>query len=190
YSSLALGPHTFAVRATDAAGNPDPSPAEASWTIVTTNGGTFLAEADTYVVENRATKNFGSTTQLIADGGSGIRHEALLKFSVSGATGAVTSAKLRLWITNGTGNGPEVFLTEAGWAETVVTWNTRPAITSGVIADTGAIPQGAWYEIDVTSAITGDGTYAFVLSSISTDALKFASRETTTRPELAIVWDS
>jgi hypothetical protein len=33
YSNLALGPHSFAVRATDAAGNTDPSPAQASWTV-------------------------------------------------------------------------------------------------------------------------------------------------------------
>src|SRR5215213_1951604 len=33
YSSLAAGAHTFAVRATDAAGNVDPTPATRSWTI-------------------------------------------------------------------------------------------------------------------------------------------------------------
>src|SRR5207244_1025044 len=33
YSGLAVGPHTFAVRASDAAGNVDPSPATASVTI-------------------------------------------------------------------------------------------------------------------------------------------------------------
>jgi hypothetical protein len=33
YTGLALGPHTFAVRATDAAGNIDPTPPKYSWTI-------------------------------------------------------------------------------------------------------------------------------------------------------------
>jgi Bacterial TSP3 repeat len=33
YSSLAVGAHTFSVRATDAAGNTDPTPATRSWTI-------------------------------------------------------------------------------------------------------------------------------------------------------------
>jgi hypothetical protein len=34
YSGLALGPHQFSVRATDAAGNVDPTPAGWSWTII------------------------------------------------------------------------------------------------------------------------------------------------------------
>jgi hypothetical protein len=34
YSGLQPGPHTFAVRATDANGNPDPTPAEAAWSVV------------------------------------------------------------------------------------------------------------------------------------------------------------
>jgi hypothetical protein len=39
YSGLAAGQHTFSVRATDAAGNTDPSPATASWTITDTSPG-------------------------------------------------------------------------------------------------------------------------------------------------------
>jgi hypothetical protein len=34
YSSLALGPHTFSVAATDAAGNTDSSPAKRTWTVI------------------------------------------------------------------------------------------------------------------------------------------------------------
>ena len=39
YSGLAPGSHTFSVRATDAAGNVDPTPATSTWTITTSTGG-------------------------------------------------------------------------------------------------------------------------------------------------------
>jgi len=39
YSGLALGTHTFSVKATDAAGNPDATPAADSWTVQSGEGG-------------------------------------------------------------------------------------------------------------------------------------------------------
>jgi Bacterial Ig domain len=53
YGSLALGPHTFQVRATDAAGNTDPTPASETWTIssaftTTALGGFPLAGSTTH----------------------------------------------------------------------------------------------------------------------------------------------
>ena len=39
FSGLAAGPHTFAVRAVDAAGNADPTPATRSFTVVSSGGG-------------------------------------------------------------------------------------------------------------------------------------------------------
>jgi hypothetical protein len=46
YTGLAGGSHTFAVRATDAAGNTDPTPATYTWTIDLTAPNTMLAPAD------------------------------------------------------------------------------------------------------------------------------------------------
>lgn len=51
YNSLALGSHTFQVRAVDTAGNVDPSPASFTWNIVT--NGTLALSSTTYsVAEN------------------------------------------------------------------------------------------------------------------------------------------
>jgi hypothetical protein len=47
YSALADGRHTFSVRATDVAGNVDPTPASATWTIVTPPANDAFASART-----------------------------------------------------------------------------------------------------------------------------------------------
>jgi hypothetical protein len=52
YGSLAVGSHTFSVRATDAAGNVDPNPPVANWTIDTTALVTLTAPADGAVTNN------------------------------------------------------------------------------------------------------------------------------------------
>ena len=60
YSALGLGSHTFAVRATDAAGNVDPTPASAGWTVQT--------PADTTPPETSITSGpAASTTETSAD---------------------------------------------------------------------------------------------------------------------------
>jgi hypothetical protein len=51
------------------------------------------------------------------------------------------------------------------------------------------VAANAWYEIDVTSAITADGTYSFALRSPSADGADYSSREAfaANRPQLVIV---
>ena len=53
-----------------------------------------------------------------------------LRFQVSGVTGAVTSAKLRLWVTDGSVNGPAVYSTGNAWPEGGVTWDNAPFVSS------------------------------------------------------------
>jgi hypothetical protein len=150
---------------------------------------TVVASADTFVDERLITTNQGTATTLYSDGGAGLAKQSLIRFDVPGLSGTVTAATLRLWVTNGSYNGPEVFLTDTSWDESTVTWATKPATVPGAIADAGAVIAGEWYEFDVTSAVTGAGTLSFLLSSISTDAMKFSSRETTNPPQLVILFE-
>ena len=62
--------------------------------------------ADTFVVKNRAGKNFGGAAQLKADASPLTR--SYLKFDVSGLSGVVTSARLRLFHANGSTAGYDV----------------------------------------------------------------------------------
>ena len=57
FGPLADGPHTLAVRAVDAAGKPDPTPATDDWTVDTTPPDTFIDSAPAALV-NTATATF------------------------------------------------------------------------------------------------------------------------------------
>jgi hypothetical protein len=54
YSGLADGSHTFQVRATDPAGNTDPTPASYTWTVDTTPPGTSITAAPPAVSISRS----------------------------------------------------------------------------------------------------------------------------------------
>src|SRR4030042_5217596 len=127
---------------------------------------TLAVEADARVLESNPTTNYGMTTRLGIDTPG---EESYLRFTVSGVTSGIQSATLRLYVTNGSSNGPSLYLTDNSWTETGITWNNRPAPTSGVIADVGSIVANGWAEDDLTSALTGNGTYDFVLLPDSTD---------------------
>jgi hypothetical protein len=115
-------------------------------------------------------------------------YESYIRFTVSGVTGPILNAKLRFYVTNGTSNGPSLYLTGNSWTETGITWNNQPAPTSGVIANLGAVAANGWAEFDLTSVVTGNGTYDFVFLPDSTNGVTFTSREGTVnnRPQLVL----
>ncbi|MGH8974160.1 MAG: DUF7594 domain-containing protein, partial [Acidimicrobiia bacterium] len=104
-----------------------------------------------------------------------------------GVEGTVSSARLRAFVTNSSGNGPEVYASGTAWSESTLTWNTKPARTSGLLADLGAVSSGSWVEWDVTAAVTGNGTYSFNLVADSSDGTDLATREAGSTPPQLVV---
>ena len=149
---------------------------------------TFVATADTFVDEALPQTSHGTSSRLWMDGdtGSGLDRRSYLQFRIVGVTGRVRRARLRLWVTDATRDGPRVRATGADWSESAMTWRTRPAATGPSGADTGALAAGTWAEFDVTSLVTRDGTYAFVLLPTSTDGLRTSSREGSHAPRLRV----
>ena len=150
----------------------------------------FGAAADARVEQSRAGSNFGTSSTLRVDGGSRSAIWSYLRFNVSGLTGTVRKATLRLWVTDASNDGPAAYATSNQWAESSggITWNNRPARSGSVLDDKGRVSSGAWVEFDVTRAVTGDGTFSFVLTPTSNDALQAPSREGTAsqRPQLVV----
>lgn len=151
------------------------SAAVASSTVVST----FPANADARVHEASPTTNYGSSAVLRVDGANDPDIESYLRFAVSGLVGSVQRATLRLYATGATVDGPTVFGTTNEWTETGIAWSNRPGPTTAAVDDEGAIATGSWMELDVTSLVTADGAFSFVVAPMSSDGVEFHSRSST-----------
>jgi hypothetical protein len=137
------------------------------------------------VRSTRSDKNYGSADDLRLRDGAHI-WESYLHFDVSGLPAAVISAKLRLYVTDGSADGGTLFATNSGWSEATITYSTRPPLVEPPIGNLGPVSNGTWVEIDVTSQVSGNGAFAFGLSSTSSNSAFFSSREGANPPELVI----
>jgi hypothetical protein len=122
------------------------------------------------------------------DGDTGANYASHIKFSVSGITGTVQSAVLRVYATSVTKDGPTVYVTTNDWTETDITWNTQPALISSGMDYAGMVRNKTWVEYNVTVQITGNGSYSFVLLPNGTDGVSFSAREGSQSPELVIIF--
>ena len=145
----------------------------------------FSPTADARVEQANPDANFGGS-YLRADGGGDPDVESYLRFDVSGFSGNVHQATLRLYATTDTVDGPHLYGSDANWSESELTWNTRRAIAAMPTADSGVIVPGSWVSFDVTSLIQGTGSYSFALVTDSADGVNFDSREGINPPQLVV----
>ena len=103
----------------------------------------------------------------------------LLKFDVAGVNGqTVTNAKLCLYNTDGANAGGNFHhVSDDTWQEETVTWNNAPTADTQVLASLGAVSPNTWYEVDLTSHVTGDGTYSLRISDSVGGADYFLKRK-------------
>ncbi len=148
----------------------------------------FKPTADAWVDQRHPRTNHGASPRLYVDGDAGRGRDlrSYVKFKVTGVIGTVDRAVLRLWVTDGTSNGPSVAPTTASWSAGKLTWRNRPGPTGPVVADAGALTAGRWAEFDVTALVHGNGTYAFLLRSTSADGLAASSANGGHPPRLVI----
>jgi acid phosphatase type 7 len=186
---LSEGENTIRICVTDTAGNQNSQTTTVAKDTAERVTLTFSPQADARVEEASPDTNFGTSTSLRVEAGSALDIESYLRFQVTGVLGTVEQAKLRLWVSNGTPDGPAAYKTDWAGAETAITWNDRAPRTSGPTDDKGNVPVNAYVEYDVTSLVSGNGANGFVLAGTSSDAMTVPSRETSTvsrRPQLIV----
>jgi len=149
---------------------------------------TFAVSGDAHVDQARPTANFGGSRKLRVDGdtGHGLDREAYLKVRVKGLTGIVDRAVLRVWVRNGTTDGPRAYPTTTDWRAKTIRWRNRPAATSPWVSDSGTIPGGAWFDIDVTAIVDGNGTFGLLLRPTSGNGLAIDSNQGAHPPRLIV----
>jgi len=143
---------------------------------------------DARVKSTSATSNYGTDAELRTRFGSsdGIHYRSYLQFAVAGLARAPQSARLRLYATDGSNDGGSLYTVATSFDERKITWQGAPSCGGTPVALAGAVTAGAWVELDVTSAIHGDGVYAFCLASASSDSALYSSREGAKPPDLVI----
>ncbi|MEO7294668.1 MAG: DNRLRE domain-containing protein, partial [Candidatus Limnocylindria bacterium] len=184
-TTLPNSSYDYHVRAVDAASNISSASNVATAVTPNTLVSTFLPTADATIQAAAPTATGGAGTTVEVDNNP-IKH-ALLKFTVSGVGGrSVTSVKLRVYCTSGSKVGG-VFarVANSSWSESTVTWNTAPAAGT-TVATLGRVAIGSWYEVDLASFISGDGTYTIRVSSTSSDGAAYSSKEGANAPQLVI----
>jgi PKD repeat protein len=187
----AAGTYTVSLTASNAGGSDS---ASAQIVVDAPGGGgtpqVFMPAADAQVKSTSASTNYGTLASIrIREGTSptDVTYHSYLRFVVSGLAGPVTSAKLRLYVTDASRDSGTVLPSPDTWSESTLTWNNAPALGTTPIATLGPTPPvDAWDEIDLGSAVTGDGTYSLGLASSGTDSAIWSSREGAHPPELVI----
>jgi acid phosphatase type 7 len=146
---------------------------------------TFNPVADAYVSQSAPTSNYGITTTLRVDNSPVVR--SYLRFTVSGFSGAVTSAVLKIYANSSQSVGFNVDkLSNNTWTESGINFSNAPA-AGAAINKPAAVTSGTWVSVDVSPYITGNGTYNLVLATTSSTALSLASREDKTHaPQLVV----
>jgi hypothetical protein len=146
----------------------------------------FTPVADAYVNAGNLGNNYGQSTSLRADASPDVH--SYLRFSVQGLGGSpITQARLWVYAKNSSSLGISAnAVPDDSWDELVVNYSNAPALGS-ILDSSGVFSAGDWVELDVTSYVTGEGSYSFGLTTSSNTSLSFSSRESSTNaPQLIL----
>jgi tartrate-resistant acid phosphatase type 5 len=141
--------------------------------------------ADAYISSDAPSENSGDSPSLRTDGLPTIY--SYLRFEVPALPAPIISATLRVYATSSNSLGYTVQNASNAWEELTLSFDNAP-VPSGIYGISEAISANTWTEANITALITGAGQHTLVLTTSSSTATAFASRESATIPELLIVY--
>jgi len=151
----------------------------------------FGPTADSYTALSSPDQNYGTSISLHGKLSSTNEKRPHLTFRVSNLQGrTVSGARLRLFVTDSSPSGGNWYSVSPDWIESgtgSITWNNAPPILdANWVGTIGVATAGTWVELDLSQVIRGEGTYGFAMKTGSSDTVYYASRETTTPPQLVL----
>ena len=157
-----------------------PTPTSGSTTL------TLNPVANSYVDTSNPTKNFGTATTIRVDGSPIVN--SYLRFNVTGV-GASSISQVRLLIFANSASSSGITartVADNTWGETTITASNAPAMGS-TLGTSPKVVTGTWITLDVTSYVTGNGTFSFGVSTAGGTAISLASRKSgANAPQLII----
>jgi hypothetical protein len=185
-------PRIFTITVTVSDGRGGIASADVEVIVLPVEGGgtevTIQPIADAYVMSDNPTSNYGLDQDLQVEGSP--TKISYMKFDVSGLSGTVQSAVIRLLNLNPSVSGGAISsLSNIDWTENVINFTNRPDIDGLLNLDSiGAVSSGDIVELDVTSSVTGNGIISYAIESNSGDGSSFRSREYVSNPpEMTII---
>ncbi|MFQ5649776.1 MAG: tandem-95 repeat protein [bacterium] len=151
----------------------------------------FPPADDAQVKATDPARNYGSKASFKVEMNT---FRSYLKFPVTGLSGTILQARVRLRVTAGSDFGGTILradnnfaATQTAWSEDSLTFNNAPALVGEPLDSLLAVAAGSAVEFNVTQAISGSGTYSFAITSRSTDQVEYDSKESAFSPELVVV---
>ncbi|MFQ5651722.1 MAG: DNRLRE domain-containing protein, partial [bacterium] len=118
---------------------------------------------------------------------------SFFKFEVTGLNVAVEHARLRFHVVGSSEDGGAVYSVSNNflvggtpWIESILSFSNAPQITGTPVANLGRVTEGTYVEVDVSSVVSGNGTYSFGIKNQVLDEAKYETREGNFPPELII----
>jgi hypothetical protein len=147
---------------------------------------TFKPVADAYVDASKASTKFGTSNSLRVDNSPVVN--SYLRFIVKDLGGRpISRARLMIYAYSASSQGITAStVADNTWDEKTITGSNAPALGTALFTSPPFVAR-TWVTFDITSYVTGEGTFSFGLSTPGARAISLASRESITfSPQLVL----